>query len=198
MTQLYECMFVLDNDAVRAGWASAKGTVTAAVEKHGGKVLSARHWAERRLAYPIRHRNRATYLLAFCEMPTSAVDPLSRELNISDNVLRYLFLSAGEVPAKELELSAAELDKEYTIAPPPDDDAVEEVAAVAEEEPGADAPAKEAADKEASDEKDGKPEKAAEATTPEATTPEATKPEATKAEATEAEATPEPTATKED
>ena len=51
---LYEGMFLIDNDTVRAGWASAKAVVTDLIAKHGGSVSSARRWDERRLAYPIR------------------------------------------------------------------------------------------------------------------------------------------------
>ena len=48
MSQIYEGMFLLDNDLVREGWDGAKSTVTAALEKHGGKVHTARRWDERR------------------------------------------------------------------------------------------------------------------------------------------------------
>lgn len=142
MTQIYECMFLINNDSVRAGWAGVKSSVTGAVEKHGGKVLAARHWGERRLAYPIRHRNRATYLRAFCDMPFEAVDSLSRDLNISETVLRYIFIKEDEVPAEELELSAAEQEAEFSVPEPPADDAVDEV--VVPEPEAAPAPAAEA------------------------------------------------------
>lgn len=131
MARTYESMFVIDNDAVRAGWKQAKASVVASVEKHGGKVLAARHWAERRLAYPIRRKRRGTYMLAYCELPPQSLALLRNDMDISDSVLRYLFLSTDEVPAKELELSAAEDAADFVVPEPPSDDAHEQEEPVA-------------------------------------------------------------------
>ena len=123
MTRTYECMFLIDNDAVRAGWQAAKTVVSGLVEKHGGGVQTARRWDERRLAYPIRHRNRATYLLAFCDLDPAQIDDLRRDLDINETVLRYLFLSVDAVPDEERELSAAEQSDDFVVPEPPADDA---------------------------------------------------------------------------
>ena len=122
MSRMYEIMFLVDNNAVRAGWREAKGICTALIEKHGGKVLSARRWDERKLAYRIRRRQRGTYLLAFCELGGNGVATLRRELDINETVLRYLLLRAESVPPQELELSRAEEAVDFHVpAPPPDD-----------------------------------------------------------------------------
>ena len=57
---LYEGMFLLDNDVVRAGWDSAKGAVTETLEKHGGTIRTARRWGERKLARNILRSDWAT------------------------------------------------------------------------------------------------------------------------------------------
>ena len=62
-TRTYECMCLLDNREVRKGWQPLKETVVGMFKKHGAEMLSARRWDERRLAYPIRGQQRATYLL---------------------------------------------------------------------------------------------------------------------------------------
>ena len=147
MTRIYEGMFLLDNDAVRAGWDSAKGIVTGLLEKHGGKAQTARRWDERRLAYPIKHRKRATYLLAYYEIPADKVPDFVRDLDISESVLRYLLTRAESVPAKEMELSQAELASDFSVPEPPDDSAPEPEEVVAEaaaaEGEKSEAPAKE-------------------------------------------------------
>src|SRR5262245_20374437 len=58
MSRIYEIMYLLDNNAVRAGWNEAKAAATGLITKHGGKVLSARRWDERKLAYSIKQRRR--------------------------------------------------------------------------------------------------------------------------------------------
>lgn len=141
MSRIYEIMFLIDNEVVRAGWQQAKSQATALLEKHGGKVLAARRWDERKLAYPIRRRRRGTYLLSYCELGGDGVATLRRELDISEVVLRYLILRVESVPPKELELTRAESAADFRVPEPPQDDAREGVedrraeAAVVEEPP---------------------------------------------------------------
>ena len=98
MPQIYEGMFVLDNNVVREGWNDAKALVTGALEKHGGTVHCARRWDERRLAYPIAGKNRGTFLLAYYEMPSESIAAMRREFDLSEKVLRYLELTVDAVP----------------------------------------------------------------------------------------------------
>ena len=119
--KLYEGMFVIDNDLVREDWQAAKSIVTETLEKHGAKVLSARRWDERALAYPIKGRRRATYLLSYFELEGDRNADISRDLEIQDGVLRYLVTSADEVPEGELEATQAEGADDFAVPPPPAD-----------------------------------------------------------------------------
>jgi len=127
MSRIYEIMILLDNNVVRAGWKEAKAIATGLIEKHGGKVLSARRWDERKLAYPIRLRRRGTFLLAHAELAAGSVATLRRDLDLTENVLRYLILSVEAVPPQELELTQAENAAGYLVPPPPPEDAPEAV-----------------------------------------------------------------------
>ena len=62
-TRTYECMCLLDNREVRKGWQPLKDAVAGVFNKHGARILSARRWDERRLAYAIKGQQRGTYLL---------------------------------------------------------------------------------------------------------------------------------------
>lgn len=134
MPRTYEMMYLIDNNAVRAGWNEAKSTATALIEKHGGKALSARRWEERKLAYPIRQRKRGTFLLVYAEIEPTGVAGLRRELDLSESVLRYLILSAESVPAQELELTRLESASDFVVPVPPPED-LPEAEEVLEEEP---------------------------------------------------------------
>lgn len=133
MSRIYEIMYLIDNEAVRAGWKEAKATVTALMEKHQGKVLSARRWEERKLAYPIRRRLRGTYLLAYGEFGPAEMAAFRRELDLSETVMRYLILSAESVPAQELELTKLEASSDFVVPMPPPED-IQDAAEVAVEE----------------------------------------------------------------
>ena len=126
MSRTYEIMYLLDNNAVRAGWKEAKAAATGLIEKHGGKVLSAHRWDERALAYPIRQRRRGTFLLAYASLDANGSAELRRELDLTESVLRYLILTAESMPEQELELTKAEGAAGFVVPEPPADELIEE------------------------------------------------------------------------
>jgi small subunit ribosomal protein S6 len=125
LTRLYEGMFLLDNQVVREDWNKAKGIITETLAKHGAKVLSARRWDERKLAYPIKKKNRATFLLAYYEMGNQHIPELRRDLELNERVLRYMILQVEAIPTTESELAAAEQAEGFAVPAPPPDDAPE-------------------------------------------------------------------------
>lgn len=120
----YEGMFLLDNQVVRADYKTAKALVIDTLKKHGAEVVSARRWDERRLAYPIEGRLRGTFLLTHFRAGPNAITGIRREAELDERILRHLLLAVEEIPAAELELSAAEGD-DFAPPPPPADDAVD-------------------------------------------------------------------------
>ncbi len=122
MAQIYEGMFVLDNEVVRSSWSAAKKVVTDLIAKHGGTVSTARHWGERKLAYSIKGRSRASYLLTYYSIPAESIPTLIRDLDLSETVLRYLTLKVEEIPEGEAEASAKEDGSEFSLPEPPRDE----------------------------------------------------------------------------
>ena len=175
MKRTYECMVLLDNREVRQGWDAVKDSVATMLAKHNAEIVSSKLWEERRLAYPINHQQRGTYLLVYFNAPTNEITPINREMNMAGLVLRHSVIACEEVPE-----SANEPEKEFDVSkigieetPKPEAQASEA------SKSDADAPKPEkSADEDAA-------EDTAKATTAEATTTEATTTEATAAEATE-------------
>jgi len=122
VTKTYECMVLLDNREVKKGWQQLKDAVATCFTKHGAEVLSARLWGERRLAYPIKHRRRGTYLLMYFSSDPQNLAAIRRDLDFSDSVLRQMLLACEEVPADAHD-PEAEFDTEALA------DGVEEVVA---------------------------------------------------------------------
>lgn len=123
--RLYETMFLLDNQMVREDWGRAKAMVLDLLHKHGAQLKSARRWDERRLAYPIEGRQRATFLLTYFEMGNEHLVALRRDLELNERILRYLMLKVEKVPEGELELAQAENAADFVVPAPPADDAPE-------------------------------------------------------------------------
>lgn len=122
MAQIYEGMFLLDNEVVREDWRRAKSVVTDVLEKNGGTVHTARRWDERKLAYGIKHRQRATYFLVYYEIPGDRIPVLIRDLDLSEPILRYLLTKAPVVPEGERELAEAERAPDFVVPSPPPDE----------------------------------------------------------------------------
>ncbi|MEZ5980466.1 MAG: 30S ribosomal protein S6 [Planctomycetota bacterium] len=123
MSNLYEGMFLIDNDLVRAGWSDAKAVVTNVLTKHGGAVRSARRWDERALAFPVGGRRRGTYVISYVELPSDAMPSLTRDLEITEGIMRYMIVRTDAMPESEQELATAEQSADFAVPPPPADDA---------------------------------------------------------------------------
>ncbi len=121
MGQIYEGMVLVDNDVVRADWRQAKALVTDTLTKYGATVHSARRWDERALAYPIAGRQRATYYLAYFELPEGNSEAMRRDFDLNERILRYLFTAVEELPEGEAALAAEEDGEEYVVPEPPQD-----------------------------------------------------------------------------
>ena len=134
---LYEGMFLLDNQVVRADWPKAKALVSDAIAKHGGEVETARRWDERKLCYPIDGKKRSTYVLAYYRIGIDGITGLRRDLELSEDVLRYMMLRVEEIPAGEADKAGEENVEGFSFPAPPEDDEPEEVPAPKAEEPKA-------------------------------------------------------------
>lgn len=119
----YQAMFLLDNQEVRKGFTAARDWVQQTLEKHGLTVKVLRLWGERPLAYPVRGRRRATYLLAWLEGSGPAVNKVKREMYLLGPVFRTLFLREEEIPAEELQYGVQQVDEATLVIP---EDVVEE------------------------------------------------------------------------
>ncbi len=125
MSQMYEAMVLLDNDVVRQGYEQAKSVVTDTLKKYDATIHTVRRWDERRLAYPIRRKNRATYFLAYFEMPGPKIPSFRRDLDLNERVLRYMFIAVDGLPEGEVDQAKAEDTAEFAVPAPPEDDAIE-------------------------------------------------------------------------
>jgi len=125
LTQLYETLVLLDNDVVRKDWKQAKAIVTDTIAKYEGDLKACRRWDERRLAYPINRKKRATYFISYFEMDGGQIPGFLRDLELNERVLRSLMVRVDEMPEDEVELAAAEDGKDFEVPTPPEDDAIE-------------------------------------------------------------------------
>jgi small subunit ribosomal protein S6 len=89
---VYEGLFIFDSDLYAKEPDTISGQVTRIIEQFGGEVLLSRLWDERKLAYPIKGHRRGTYWLAYLRIDALKVKELTRQFQLSDSVIRFLFL----------------------------------------------------------------------------------------------------------
>lgn len=159
MKRTYEAMVLLDNREVKQGWQALKDQVCGLFTKHGASIKSAKRWDERRLAYPIKHQLRGTYMLAYFEAETAEIAAIRRELDYAEAVFRHMTFACEEIPADAYE-PEAEFDEaavrveDTSMADLPDDEPEEDEAPAEEasaEGDAEEAPAAEAAEGDAAE-----------------------------------------------
>jgi small subunit ribosomal protein S6 len=89
---VYEGMFILDSNRFGRDHETVSGQIPAMVEKFGGEMLVSRLWEERRLAYPIKGHRKGTYWLTYFRLDSTRLVELERQCQITDDILRVLFL----------------------------------------------------------------------------------------------------------
>ena len=80
----YEGMFLLDNRQANRDWDRTVEQVKAILKKHGAELAWCQKWAERKLAYEIRHHRRGTYLLAYFQAEKEVPTRIYREVELND------------------------------------------------------------------------------------------------------------------
>ncbi len=89
---VYEGMFILDSNRYSRDPEAVSGQIPGMIEAVGGEMLVSRMWEERRLAYPIDGHRKGTYWLTYFRADSSAVTTLQRQCQLSDTIIRVLFL----------------------------------------------------------------------------------------------------------
>jgi small subunit ribosomal protein S6 len=62
------------------------------IADNGGKITNTDNWGKRKLAYAIKRNEHAVYVFYAAELPAEAVRKIEAQLNITDEVLRFLIV----------------------------------------------------------------------------------------------------------
>lgn len=92
---VYEGMFILDSNRFGRDHEMVSGQIPAMIEKLGGEILVSRLWEERRLAYPIKGQRKGAYWLTYFRLDSERLAELNRQCQITDDILRVLFLKVN-------------------------------------------------------------------------------------------------------
>jgi small subunit ribosomal protein S6 len=93
---VYEGMFILEPGRYSRDPGAVTQQVADLITQHGGTVLAARLWDERKLAYPIKGHKKGVYWLTYFKMPGEGLTALERQCEISEEILRKLVLRVDD------------------------------------------------------------------------------------------------------
>lgn len=87
------------------------------IESLGGAMEGEKNYLKRKLAYEIKHENYGFYTVLRFSLEKEAVENLKRELNLNNNVVRYIVVKTDELPSLEQAMAAQEAaQQEATVA----------------------------------------------------------------------------------
>ena len=147
MMNRYEMIYIIDTGLEEAARKELIEKVSALIEKNGGEIEKVDEtWGKRRLAYAIDYKTEGWYVLVTFKAPAELPRELERNLQINENVLRYLVVKLVEkrssVKPRANRPAPVEAPAEVEAAPAaeaPVAEAAEEAAPATEEAPAAEA-----------------------------------------------------------
>ena len=144
----YEMIYIIDTGLEEAARKELMEKVSALIVNNGGEIEKVDDtWGKRRLAYAIDYKTEGWYVLVTFKAPVELPRELERNLQINENVLRYLVVKLVEkrssvkpranrpVPVEVPAEPEASVDAEAPAEEAPAAEAAEEAAPAAEEAP---------------------------------------------------------------
>ncbi len=89
----YEGMFLVDSNAFASDPEAITSELMKLLEKAGATVVAHRPWQDGKLAYEIEGRRKGLHYIVCFQMPTSGMDILTRQCQLSDVVLRQMVIT---------------------------------------------------------------------------------------------------------
>lgn len=86
----YEMLYLLNNEATEEAKAAQVEKYENIVKSMNGAVVSTDKWGTKKLAYPIKFKNEAYYVLMTFEAEANVVNELERVAGIDSEVLRRM------------------------------------------------------------------------------------------------------------
>ena len=138
MMNRYEMFYIIDTDLEETARKELIEKVSALITNNGGEIEKVDEtWGKRRLAYAIDYKTEGWYVLVNFKAPVELPRELERNLQINENVLRYLVIKLVEKKAsvKPRPERPAPVAAPVEEAPAAEEAAPAEAAPVAEEAP---------------------------------------------------------------
>ncbi len=89
MIRTYELMYIVDSSLPEENMKTVIEKISSTI-KRNGELLDQQNLGDKKLAYPIKRKQRGTYILNIIKGENNTISEAERTLKITDGVLRYL------------------------------------------------------------------------------------------------------------
>jgi len=97
----YEGMFLLD--AGNSDFEAASEPIRTVLRRNESEILSIKPWDERRLAYDLKGRRRALYVLTYFEADPARIADIEHDCRLNEQILRSLILLRRRLSREQVE-----------------------------------------------------------------------------------------------
>jgi small subunit ribosomal protein S6 len=104
----YELTYLVSDEIPEKDLNKVTGKVTGFVDELGGKATKEDIWGRRKLIYPIKKQDFATYVTLYFDLPADKAIEFEKDLRHIDGILRQLMI-VKETGPEALTLTAAEI-----------------------------------------------------------------------------------------
>jgi small subunit ribosomal protein S6 len=111
----YEGMFLFD-PASAIEWPNVEAEMNRLMERAQAQIVIMKKWDERRLAYEIRGRKRACYVLVYFRASGDRIAALERDVQLSEHILRCLILRVDHLTSDDEMKKVAEESAASVVA----------------------------------------------------------------------------------
>jgi len=111
----YELTYLISDEISESDLNKVTGKVAGYIAELGGEINKEEIWGRRKLAYPIRKQDFATYVTIFFGLPADKVKEFDREMRLTQSILRHLLI-VREFNEEKLALSAEDIAAAQEIA----------------------------------------------------------------------------------
>lgn len=109
MEKNYEIVVLLHPD-LEIDLEKPMSKVDSIIKGQKGTIIKTDIWGKRKLSYPINKQEFAVYVYYEISIPTTSISRIERDLNIADEVLRYLITYPVPLVEEDEEQASTEED----------------------------------------------------------------------------------------
>ena len=104
----YESMLIARQDLGQSQVNDIVATLSDAIKREGGEVVSVDNWGLKTLAYRIRKNRKGYYVVLNISAPANAIFEYERLARLNEDIIRYMTIKVEEFAGSKEEVAAAE------------------------------------------------------------------------------------------